>query len=173
MINSATKQVLKRIDLSEDKNGNIVSYMPHNVQVAPNNKSVWVTANVMDKEMKMSFRIIQKVRANGGHDDEGMVAEQNSDEIIIIDPFSDTIIKRIEIGQEFHLSHIALTPDSSYAITASQEKGIIYKINTATFEIEREIITKKAPGLMGFVFRRMAKQRISQCLAVKVSGFLI
>ena len=172
VINSATKQVLKRIDLSEDKNGNIVSYMPHNVQVAPNNKSVWVTANVMDKEMKMSFRIIQKVRANGGHGDEGMVAEQNSDEIIIIDPFSDTIIKRIEIGQELHLSHIALTPDSSYAITASQEKGIIYKINTATFEIEREIITKKGAGPHGLRISPDGKTAYIAMLSGKSIGIL-
>lgn len=172
VINSTTKQVLKKIDLSEDKNGSIVGYMPHNVQVAPNNKSVWVTANAMDKEMKMSFRIIQRAKADGGHGDAGIVAERNSDEIIIIDPFSDTIIKRIEIGEELHLSHIALTPDSSYAIVASQKKGIIYKINTATFEIEKETITKKGAGPHGLRISPDGKTAYIAMLSGKSMGII-
>jgi len=58
VIDIKTNQVVKRIDLSEDKNSMTVGYMPHNIQVAPDNKSVWVTANAIDEKMKMSFRII-------------------------------------------------------------------------------------------------------------------
>ena len=143
VIDAKTNQVLKRIDLSEDKNGMIVDYMPHNVEVAPDNKSVWVTANAMDEKMKMSFQIIPKVYADTGHGDEEVSTNTNNDEVIVIDPFSDVIVKRIEIGTELHLSHVSLTPDSSYAIVASQEKGIIYKINTTSFEVEKEVVTKK------------------------------
>lgn len=142
VIDAKTNQVLKKIDLSEDKNGMTVGYMPHNVQVAPNNKSVWVTANANDEEMKMSFRIIPRAEANEGHGEETTVVKSN-DEVIVIDPFSDVIVKRIELGQGSHLSHVALTPDSAYAIVASQEKGIVYKINTSSFEVEKEVITKK------------------------------
>ena len=54
VIDTKTNQILKRIDLSEDKNGITVGYMPHNIQVAPDNKSVWVTANASgEKDMKM------------------------------------------------------------------------------------------------------------------------
>ncbi|MFZ2303566.1 MAG: DUF1573 domain-containing protein [Minisyncoccia bacterium] len=150
VIDAKTNQVLKRINLSEDKNGMTVGYMPHNVQVAPDNKSVWVTANAVDeKDMKMSFRIIPRAEASEGHSDEVVYAGKSKDEVIVIDPFSDEIVKRIEIGQEMHLSHVALTPDSAYAIVASQEKGIVYKINTSTFEIEKEVATKKSAGPHG------------------------
>ena len=39
VIDMATRRVLKRIDLSEDKGEATVGYMPHNVQVAPDNKA--------------------------------------------------------------------------------------------------------------------------------------
>lgn len=142
VIDTKTNQVLKRINLSEDKNGMTVGYMPHNVQVAPDNRSVWVTANADDGDMKMSFRLIPRAEADEGHGEE-MGAEKNNDEVIVIDPFSDSIVKRIELGQELHLSHVALTPDSTYAIVASQENGIVYKINTSSFEVEKETVTKK------------------------------
>lgn len=148
VIDAKTNQVLKRIDLLEDKGETTVGYMPHNVQVAPDNKSVWVTANADDKMTKMSFRIIPRAEANEGHGDE-VVTGNSNDEVIVIDPFSDVIVKRIELGQGLHLSHVALTPDSSYAIVASQEKGIIYKINTATFEVEKSVATKKGDGPHG------------------------
>ncbi|KKT60550.1 MAG: hypothetical protein UW54_C0010G0010 [Parcubacteria group bacterium GW2011_GWC1_44_26] len=149
VLDAQTKKVLKRIDLSEDKNGMTVSYMPHNVQVAPDNKSVWVTANADDRNMKMSFRIISRAEASEGHDGEEISIGKSNDEVIVIDPFSDAIVKRIELGQELHLSHVALTPDSSYAIVASQEKGIIYKINTTSFAVEKDVATKQGAGPHG------------------------
>lgn len=150
VLDAKTNQVLKRIGLSEDKNGMTVGYMPHNVQVAPDNKSVWVTANaVNEKDMKMSFRIIPIAHADTGHGDEVAITGKSNDEVIVIDPFSDAIVKRIELGQDQHLSHVALTPDSLYAIVASQEKGIMYKINATSFEIEKEVATKKGGGPHG------------------------
>ena len=116
--------------------------MPHNVQVAPDNKSVWVTANAMDMSKgKMSFLRIQRVQADEGHDEEGSI--NPNDEIIVIDPLTDKIIKRIEMGTDLHLSHVALTSDSNYAIVAAQTKGVVYKINAKTYEVEKEINTEK------------------------------
>ena len=66
-----------------------------------------------------------------------------NDQIIVIDPLTDKIIKRIEMGADLHLSHVALTSDSNYAIAAAQTKGVIYKINTRTYEVEKEAITEK------------------------------
>lgn len=171
VIDANTKQVLKRINLSEDKNGMVVHYMPHNVQVAGDNKSVWVTANVGDKDMKMSFRIIPRAEANEGHGDE-VVTGNSNDEVIVIDPFSDVIVKRIELGQELHLSHVALTPDSLYAIVASQEKGIIYKINTATFEVEKSVATKKGDGPHGLRISPDGKTAYIAMLSGKSMGVL-
>src|SRR3989344_33296 len=172
VIDIKTNQVVKRIDLSEDKNSMTVGYMPHNIQVAPDNKSVWVTANAIDEKMKMSFRIIPIAYADTGHGNEVPDTMGNKDELIVIDPFSDAIIKRIEMGQDLHLSHISLTPDSSYAIVASQEKGIMYKINTTTFEVEKETTTKSAAGPHGLRISPDGKTAYIAMIGGKSMGIL-
>ena len=142
VISAKDRAVIKRIDLSSDIGGKKIGFMPHNVQVAPDNKSVWVTANAMDMNKdKVSFFRIQKVSADEGHGEEGGM--KANDEIIVIDPLTDKIIRRIEMGTDLHLSHIALTPDSNYAIAAAQTKGVVYKINAKTYEVEKEINTEK------------------------------
>ena len=142
VISAKDRAVIKRIDLSSDMGGKKIGFMSHNVQVAPDNKSVWVTANAMDMNKdKVSFFRIQKVSADEGHGEEGGM--KANDEIIVIDPLTDKIIRRIEMGTDLHLSHIALTPDSNYAIAAAQTKGVVYKINAKTYEVEKEINTEK------------------------------
>ena len=142
VISAKNRNVIKRIDLSSDMGGTKIGFRPHNVQVAPDNKSVWVTANAMDMSKgKVSFNVIQKVQADEGHGEETNI--KANDEIIVINPLTDKIIKRIEMGTDLHLSHIALTPDSNYAIAAAQSKGVVYKINAKTYEAEKEINTEK------------------------------
>ncbi len=125
-IDMASNKIITKIDLAQVLGDRTVNYMPHNVQVAPNNQQVWVTASA----------------ATDASVGEG--SDESADgEAIIIDPFSDTIIKRIKLGNDLHLSHVSLTPDSKYAIVLSQEKGIVYKINAVTYEIEKEVLTKE------------------------------
>ena len=142
VISAKDRTVIKRIDLSSDISGMKIGFMPHNIQVAPDNKSVWVTANAMDmNKAKISFFKILRVRADEGHGEEGGM--KINDEVIVIDPLTDKIIKRIEMGADLHLSHVALTSDSNYAIAAAQTKGVVYKINAKTYEVEMEAITEK------------------------------
>ena len=142
VISAKDKVVVKRIDLSLEIGGMKIGFMPHNIQVAPDNKSVWVTANAMDMSKdKISFQIMPKARADEGHGEESMM--KINDEIIVINPLTDKIIKRIEMGEDSHLSHVALTSDSNYAIAAAQTKGIVYKINAKTYEVEKKINTEK------------------------------
>src|SRR3989338_4730934 len=150
VISVKNRTVIKRIDLSAEiggsprfgEAGTKIGFMPHNVQVAPDNKSVWVTANAMDmSKNKVSFNVIPKARADEGHNGETNI--KANDEIIVIDPLTDKIIRRIEMGTDLHLSHIALTSDSNYAIAAAQSKCVVYKINAKTYEVEREINTEK------------------------------
>lgn len=135
--------VIKKINLSREDHMGSTDFMAHNVQVAPNGKSVWVTANVADDE---SMKNMDGAKSSSASDDEmhemGDMMPKN-DEVIVIDPLTDNIIKRIEIASESHLSHVAITPDNSYAVVAAQEKGVIYKINTDTFVIENEVETVK------------------------------
>jgi len=142
VISAQNRNVIKRIDLSSDMGGTKIGFMPHNVQVAPDNKTVWVTANAMNMSKdEVSFQIMPKARADEGHNEEGEMKVY--DEIIVINPLTDKIIKRIEMGKDLHLSHIALTSDSNYAIAAAQTKGVVYKINVKTYEVEKETNTEK------------------------------
>ncbi len=164
------KTIMKRIDLSAEIGGMKVDFMPHNIQVAPDNKSVWVTANVNDKVMKMSFRIIPKAEADSGHGEEGGV--KINDEVIVIDPLTDKIVKRIEMGTDLHLSHVALTTDSNYAIAAAQTAGVIYKINVKTYEIEKKINTKKGDQPHGLRISPDGKTAYIAMLGGKSLGIL-
>ena len=121
VISAKDRTVIKRIDLSSDISGMKIGFMPHNIQVAPDNKSVWVTANAMDmNKAKISFFKILRVRADEGHGEEGGM--KINDEVIVIDPLTDKIIKRIEMGADLHLSHVALTSDSNYAIAVRPDQ---------------------------------------------------
>lgn len=136
------RTVIKRIDLSSEISGIKIGFMPHNIQVSPDNKSVWVTANAMDmSEDKVSFFKIPQAIADEGHGEEGNA--KTNDQVIVIDPITDKIIKRIELGTDLHLSHVALTSDFNYAIVAAQTKGVVYKINAKSYEVEKEINTEK------------------------------
>lgn len=146
VIDAKTQEKIKSIDLSEEFDGKKIQYMPHNVQVSPDNKSVWVTANVMENMGKMSFSIIQKAYADEGHDED---KAEWDDQVIVIDPLTDTITKRIDLGKGLQLAHVSITPDSKYAIVAAQEKGMLYKINTSSFEMENSVETNKNDGPHG------------------------
>lgn len=129
VIGARDKIVIGQIDLSSEKHGMKILFMPHNVQVAPDNKSVWATANVMNM--------------SGGAGMSGTMNMNVGDEIVVVDPRTDKIIKRIETEAGAHLSHVVLSPDSDYAVAVAQTTGVIYKINARTFEIEKEISVEK------------------------------
>lgn len=145
VIDAKSREVIKKIDLSNNDYGvgGKIVFMPHNVQVASNGDSVWVTGNAMFEKSESSAGrslLINQAIADEGHG--GMIsAEQESDAVIVINPESDEIIKRIPLGADLHLAHVVLTPDSSSAIVTSQKKGLVYKINARTFEVEKTMAT--------------------------------
>ncbi len=138
IIDPATRKVSNRIDLSEKASTGNVKYMAHNVQVAPDGKSVWVTANAMNE-------------ANMTHGDDDHSGEKSTanDQVIVIDPQQDTIIKRISLGINLHLAHVVISPDSTFALAASQEQNKLYKIKTDAFTVEREIALSSNSGPHG------------------------
>lgn len=165
VIDPSSKKIVKKISLEINHDGKNLKFLPHNVQVAPDNKSVWVTANLAGDGHSHSSdnSLINKAEAEeksvhmmeagemmkgemmehmdehmGGHSD-----GHTGDQVIVIDPATDVIIKRISIGEGLHLAHVVLTPDSKYAYATAQVTGIIYKINAGTFEVEKQITTKK------------------------------
>lgn len=131
VIDSFKKQVVANIDITEESNGIRVNYMPHNVQVAPDGKTVWVAANAMEMD--------KDEHAAADSDMEKIMGAASLDQVIVIDPATDRVIARIPTGSESHLAHVAVTPDSKTAYVTSQEKGEIYKINTTSYTIENKI----------------------------------
>lgn len=156
--------LVKYIDLNKHIGGMTYVYGPHNVQVAPDGKSVWVTGNVVSEGHAHSLRPadlldkifaifqFEKVSASGDHGSSSSSASGSSmssdaanlqDEAIVIDPATDRIIKRLPLGSGMHLAHVALTPDNNYALITAQEKDIVFKVNARTFEVEKQTNTTK------------------------------
>ena len=129
------------IDLRDTENSS--TYMPHNVQASPDGTSIWVTANAA---MEQHASWIPTAYADEGHNGMNM---QMDDQVIVIDPKTDSIYKRIPLGSGQHLSHVVFTPDGKTAVVAAQETDKIYQINTADFEIEDTITLPIGSGPHG------------------------
>lgn len=134
VIDAVKQKVIKNIDLSVDHEGGRLMYAPHNVQVSPDNKSVWVTVNAT-KHQDHALRLVPQANAHGENEE----STDELDEVIVINPVTDKIVKRISVAQKIHLAHVVLAPDNAYAYVVAQKEGVIYKINAKTFEIEKRI----------------------------------
>lgn len=139
VIDSAKQSVIKNIDLSKDHKGGKLTYAPHNIQVAPDGSTVWVTANASG-HTNHTFKIIPEAYAHIGDEEDGNNVH-TEDEIVVIDSKTDKIIQRIPVEVSIHLAHVVLTPGSNYAYATAQKEGRIYKINVKEFRIERTIKT--------------------------------
>lgn len=137
VIDSVNKKILTNIDLSKKSHGTSIEFMSHNVQVSPDGKSVWVTANAMHEDKDSS----------DGHGSDKK--SEISDEVIVINPNNDRIIKRISISPDSHLAHVVISPDNSMAYVALQEQDQIYAINTKTYAIEQKINFDEGSGPHG------------------------
>lgn len=136
VISPKSRSVIAKIDLANKEDADDTMYMAHNVQVAPDGKAVWVTANAMaNHTASLKTRILNKLfptaYADEGHDE----VATSSDQVVVIDPLTDKITRRIDIGTDLHLAHVVLTPDSKFALATSQNKAEVYKIDTETFKV--------------------------------------
>lgn len=87
-------------------------FMAHNVQVAPNGKSVWVTAVPMD--------------SNG------------INQLVVIDPNTGTIKKRIQLGKDLHVAHVVLDNESKYAFVTAKESNQAIQVDVSTYQVLRK-----------------------------------
>ena len=97
------------IDIS-DSSGNM--FMAHNVQVAPDGKSVWVTAVPMD--------------SNG------------INQLVVIDPNSGVIKKRIQLGKDLHVAHVVLDNESKNAFVTAKDPSQVIQVDATTYEVVRK-----------------------------------
>lgn len=138
VIHPTKHKVIKTIDLSVNHEGGRLGFAPHNVQVSPDNKTVWVTANAT-KHQDHTYELVPKVHAHGESSE-----SNDADEVVVIDPIKDVVIKRIPIAPQIHLAHVVLSPDNAHAYVTAQKEGVIYKINAKTFAIEHQVVVDEA-----------------------------
>ena len=164
VVDAEKRVVIKTIDLSLTHEGGLLVFMPHNVQVAPDGKTVWVTANAGTHQGHGAF-VINRARANGGEGAE-------PDQVIVIDPKTDFIINRIELSSGLHLAHVALTPDSAIAYVTAQTEGAIYKIDAKTLKVLKKIETPKGSEPHGLRIDPKGQTAYIALLKGKGIGFL-
>ncbi|MBP6944646.1 hypothetical protein KBD61_05650 [Patescibacteria group bacterium] len=149
-------KLLTRISLEKKDGLKRQRYTAHNVQVSPDGRSVWVTANAV---------------GSSGHGAKKAAANVD-DELIVIDPRTDTIIKRISMGNDNHLSHIVLSPDGKFAYVASQEKSMVTEINTQNYAITRTYSLRTDSGPHGMRLSPDGRLAILALLEGKEMGIL-
>jgi YVTN family beta-propeller protein len=111
VIDAGTNLVVTEIDLAEmDSSGMMHHFAPHNVQVAPDRETVWVTAPP-------------------DHDD-----PHGMEQVIVIDPDTDTIVQRIEVGDHQHLAHVELDGKSTHAYMTASAMDQVIDIDVATMQ---------------------------------------
>ncbi len=87
----------------------------HNVQVAPDGRSVWATVNAHHEE------------GAAPHDDGPLPP----DSVVVIDPFTDSIAATIELGYDVHPAHVVLTPDARTALVTATGTNELIRIDAA------------------------------------------
>lgn len=118
--------VLDGDDLHTLGNISLNGYMAHNVQVAPDGRSVWATLVTM----------------------EGMEAEM-PDQVVVVDPSTDTITDWIALGSEIHPAHVVLTPDSRGVYVTGAAENELFHIDAATKEIVARLPLGHGAGAHG------------------------
>ena len=162
VVDPASKKVLSTINLSEESSQGTVRYMAHNVQVVPNGGAVLVTANV-EEGMDMGDS------ENSGMD---MPHTALSDQLVIIDPKTDTITHRIPIDVDSHLAHVVSTMDGRMAYVTLQEKGYVYAVDLGRSEITSKINLGEKSGPHGLRLTPDGKQLVIALLSGKGVAFV-
>jgi len=96
------------IDISESGK----MFMAHNVQVAPDGKSVWVTAVPMDST--------------------------GINQLVVIDASTGIIKNRVQLGKDLHVAHVVLDNESKYAFVTAKESNQVMQVDATTYEVVKK-----------------------------------
>ncbi len=131
VIDAASNQRLHVVEISYREGDMVMTLAPHNVQVAPDGKTVWVTA-----PMPMGI-------ANDGGACDGACAPltdmKMDEEVVVLDAVTDQVIARIPIPAKasnlmLHLAHVVLDKDSRFAYVTANYGSLIIKIDARTYK---------------------------------------
>jgi len=108
--------VLDGRDLAPLAKVSLGEYSPHNVQVAPDGKTVWAT--------------LVSAHGHGG-------GEPGPDRVVVLDAANDAILSTIELGPDVHPAHVVLTPDSKTAFVTGNSTNEVIRIDVASRALTR------------------------------------
>lgn len=108
VINATTNELINSIQLN-DGSGNMM--MAHNVQAAPDGKTIWATVNPM--------------------------TPGSTDFLAVIDPFTEKVIARVPLGIDLHLAHVVLDDASEYAYATATDSDQVFRVNVRTKQVEQ------------------------------------
>lgn len=123
VIDADKNTVIKTISLTEQYYGKLLSFSAHNVQVWPKGTVVVITANIKEDEKEWHT-----------------VEETNNDELVIIDPLTDTVIWRVSLDKWAHLAHAVISHDDSTAYVTSQDKWKVYVVDLTTKKVKQTVV---------------------------------
>lgn len=87
-------------------------FMAHNVQVAPDGKTVWVTAVPMDST--------------------------GINQLVVIDASTGAIKNRVQLGKDLHVAHVVLDNESKYAFVTAKESNQVIQVDASTYQVLRK-----------------------------------
>ncbi|KAA9325686.1 YncE family protein [Adhaeribacter soli] len=108
VIDAATNKVRKTININP---GTSTELMAHNVQVAPDGRTVWVTGVPMD--------------------------HTTDEKLVIIDALADTVIYRKTMPMHLHMAHVVLDPESKFAYVTATDAGLVLQVNAQTYHTSK------------------------------------
>ncbi len=108
------------IDLT-DSTG--VKYDPHNVQVAPDGKTVWASGVPEDSTQQ--------------------------EQLIVIDQKTGAIKNRISLGKNLDLVHVVLDNESKYAFVSANKGNSVIQVDATTYKVVRTFPLGKENGPHG------------------------
>ena len=115
-----------------------VGKMPHNVQVSPDGKLLWVTNN--GEPGQAADASAQKGMAKAGHEAMGMA---KPGAVWAIDTGSDAVVAKVPVGM--HPAHVVVSPDGRLAYVTNGGDNTVSVIDTAAQRLVATIPVGKFP----------------------------
>lgn len=126
VIDHESRRRLRVIDLSERVGDAVIRFTLHNAQVAPDGRSVWVTAAPRGDEHGTG---------HGGGSHGGDPQREPVEQVVVVDPRSDAVVARIPLGSGLHLAHVVFDAASRYAYVSANEASQILRVDVATRQV--------------------------------------
>ena len=112
-----------------------VGKMPHNVQVSPDGKLVWVTNN---GEPALAGAPVHQTMGKGEHE-----AMSKAGAVWVIDAGSDAVIAKVPVG--LHPAHVVMTPDGRFAYVTNGGDNTVSVIDASVQRVVATIPVGKFP----------------------------